>query len=103
LAKRLQVFRSQSSVYLRPFAGAGAFGVPAPRYNPVQRPLSFLLQSVSSFPWLRVHHYYGLICHLTPLGPVLASPLVQGYSPSGRDGIRLPQLSLLAWARSHPS
>lgn len=49
--------------------------------NMVQRPLSFILRSVTSLRWLRVSHYYGLICHPTPLIPFLAFPLVWAYLP----------------------
>lgn len=66
-------------VYLCPFALHAGFWLGMPHCNLVQRPLGFPLRSVTSFPWPRVYHYYGLICHPAPLRPVLVFPLVRSY------------------------
>ncbi|KNZ68164.1 hypothetical protein Tfer_3304 [Thermincola ferriacetica] len=55
------------------------FWLTAPHCNQVQCPPGFLLQSVTSFHGPGVFHYYGLICHPTPLRPALVSPLVWAY------------------------
>lgn len=44
----------------------------------------FLLQSVTSLPWSRFHHYYGFICHPATLRTRLGSPLVRVLPSQGR-------------------
>ena len=45
------------------------------RRDQTRRHHGFVLQTVASFHRPRLAHYYGIIRHLTPHGPVLESPL----------------------------
>ena len=70
--------RSYTLVYLRPFATIGAFG----SFGPASLgccPFSFTLQTAAGFHRLKVHHYYGLVCHPAPPLLSLAFRLVRAY------------------------
>lgn len=57
--------------------------------------LSFTLQSVTSFLRLRLHNYYGFICHLTSLRS--ASSFLLRFPICFQNNVRFPQLF-----RKHP-
>lgn len=42
-----------------------AFGSFAPHRTVACVPLGFTLHTITGFHWPSVHHYYGIICHLT--------------------------------------
>jgi len=62
-------------------------------------PLGFPLQSVTSFHWPWVIHYFGLIRHHLSL-PYVSACLVLVLA---RDDTGLLRLSLPAWIWTHPS
>lgn len=61
----------------------------------------FTLHTVTSFHRPGFHHYYGIICHLTPLRQALDSSLYLPIPTCGND-IRLPRLRRTPCKQSHP-
>ena len=66
--------------------------------SPIREPhgrSGFALHTVASFHRPELHHYYGIICHLTPLRVLLDSSLISPIRAviiGCRNGIRLPRL-----------
>lgn len=75
----------------------------APANHAAGRP-GFLLQSVTRFHWPGFQHYYGFLCHLTPLRFVLSLLLSSSirFGHAERNGMRLPQLLAVPCEQPHP-
>jgi len=84
-------FRKPSN-QLPPFATDGAFGFSTSPYEQAAGHPGFLLQTVTRFLRPGFLHYYGFICHLTPLRSVssllLSFTIRSGYS--GRNDMGFP-------------
>ena len=81
----------------------GFWLVPAPANLAAGHP-GFLLQTVTRFLRPGFQHYYGFICHLTPLRSV--SSLLLSFTIrsgcAGRNDMRLPQLLTGSCEQPHP-
>ena len=62
----------------------------------------FLLQTVTCFLRPGFPHYYGVICHLTPLRSALSFLLYLSIHCFQRNGVRLPQLLTGPCKQLHP-
>jgi hypothetical protein len=88
-----------------PLRNGGRFWQSAAREDSTSRRRGFLLHTVTRLLRPRLTHYYGIICHLTPLRLPLELPLEAPYRRFPRfafggadvvtDDVRLPQL--LCW------
>jgi len=90
---------------LHPFATDMAFGSRQPRTNKPSGRLGFILHTVTSFHRPRLHHYYGIICHLTSLRSALSYLLnlpIPATTLAYGNNIRLPRLRLTPCEQSHP-
>ena len=106
------VFRSygltsfkRSSNKLHPFATNMAFGTCRLRTNRPSGRLGFILRTVTSFHRPKLHHYYGIICHLTSLRLALSCLLylpIPAFSLTYGNNIRLPRLRRIPCEQSHP-
>jgi hypothetical protein len=82
---------SQTYYVLPPFAVTVNFWVMATLSNTADGQLGFTLHTITGFHRPNFTHYYGFICHLTPLN-TLSLPLNVNHLLYVSLGARLPQL-----------